>query len=232
MIGIYLAGKITRYSNDWRNKVLKPGPQGRQQKYSKNSYEGNGDEWIHPGDHQMESVLEMEEWPVTFGIVKGQPDLDYTGPYFMSCDHGCFHGKNSHGVGAFDGGEIKDSVKHDGLEKVLEDRKKRQEHTVMLCRKAIENSSIFFAWIDDKTCYGTIAEIGYAKALGKTILIGGKKRFEDLWFVYAMADICEFDFEDPHEALTILLELNDVGCEIDIWGIPTFEDEEGDEFKE
>lgn len=40
-----------------------------------------------------------------------------------------------------------------------------------MCLNAISRSDLIFAWIDDLTGYGTLTEIGYAKGLGKLILI-------------------------------------------------------------
>lgn len=78
-----------------------------------------------------------------------------------------------------------------------------------LCMDAISRCTVFFAWIDSLDCYGTLAEIGYAKALGKKIYIGIDEKLEipwasindstmehggdfveqdDLWFVKRMAN--------------------------------------------
>ena len=77
--------------------------------------------------------------------------------------------------------------------------------TVELCQRSIELSDIIFVWIDDNTCYGTLAEIGYAKAKNKIILIASPKKNYDLWFVYSMADSCVFDFDNPKDALSYFL---------------------------
>lgn len=74
------------------------------------------------------------------------------------------------------------------------------------CLDAIHRCTVFFAWIDSLDCYGTIAEIGYAKALGKKVFIGIDSKLEipsagiidcvkshnidyqdDLWFVKSMS---------------------------------------------
>lgn len=87
---------------------------------------------------------------------------------------------------------------------------------VYFCCDAIEQCDVFFAWIDDLTCYGTLAEIGYARALKKPIWIAGPHKIihvgdywndgqihgnpysSDLWFACAMADrILEVD-DDTH----------------------------------
>jgi len=57
--------------------------------------------------------------------------------------------------------------------------------------KQISEYDLLFAWLDSKERYGTIAEIGYAKGLGKEIWIGvkgGDFALYELWFVKGMAD--------------------------------------------
>lgn len=71
-----------------------------------------------------------------------------------------------------------------------------------LCLSSIDSSDIVFAWIDDLTAYETFAELGYAKAKGKTIWIAGLdlrepcykkgepcgKAGNDLPYIYMLAD--------------------------------------------
>ena len=73
-----------------------------------------------------------------------------TGPIWVDLSSG--HGGTGHIV--FDFGEDK-NAKH---RQIVHDR----------CLSQIEKADIFFAWIDTMDCYGTLAEIGYAKAKGKT----------------------------------------------------------------
>lgn len=58
------------------------------------------------------------------------------------------------------------------------------------CLDQIANSDKVFAWIYSQDCYGTLVEIGYAKALGKPIFIGVKRNSvsDDLWFSLQMAN--------------------------------------------
>lgn len=159
---VYLAGKISK--NDWRSYLVP--------------------------DLRSANVENLSKWPILKnGVVvntsSGVIEYDYTGPFFVSCDHGCLHGPNQHGNGADDGfcGNVQGSSK---------------ELVVSLCKRAIDNSDIVFAWIDSQDCFGTIAELGYARGKNKKILIAGKQRFEDLWFVYEMADKVDFDkFSNP-----------------------------------
>jgi len=46
---------------------------------------------------------------------------------------------------------------------------------------------IVFAWIDDLTAYGSLAELGFARALGKQIWLAWPNEFSDLWFIKEFA---------------------------------------------
>lgn len=133
-------------------------------------------DWRHDVVKDLRSV---EEWSILINAIFGQHH--YVGPYFISCDHGCYHGPNSHGLGVNDAnhgpycsGDV--PKPHDNFE------------VVHRCVTAIYNADLFIAWIDSADCYGTVAEIGYAYARGTEIWIAGPERFTDLWFVYEMAD--------------------------------------------
>lgn len=76
------------------------------------------------------------------------PGIHYTGPYFLADGHGCTYGPCAHGRGndcSLSGGDS-------------------AEQTVELCLRAIDESTALFAWLDDLTAYGTLVEIGYARA--------------------------------------------------------------------
>lgn len=116
------------------------------------------------------------DWPVIENAC-GE-NFDYIGPYFIGCDHGCMHGENSHGQGLqeFDGSVCQDTPIH------------TPQRVVQNCLDAIKETDLFFAWIDDLTCYGTIAEIGYAVAKGKKVFLGCPGELnKDLWFIKTMA---------------------------------------------
>lgn len=146
-------------------------------------------------------------WPVLKGAVLGA--FDYAGPYFIGDDHGCGHGPGTHGCGK--DGEIC------GLEcgpsrPVVRD----------LCLAAIDRADVVFAWLDDPTAYGTLAELGYARGRGKDIVIAAPElpgTFEglsghgleapsgttaDLWFAFSLGRQIRAD--TPQEALRMLAE--------------------------
>lgn len=53
--------------------------------------------------------------------------------------------------------------------------------------RGIVSCDVLFAWIDCLSCYGTLSEIGFARALGRDVWIASPHRMRDLWFVYEMA---------------------------------------------
>jgi hypothetical protein len=147
---VYLAGKIGK--NDWRHDVVP---------YLRSFGYGNDDKWLYEKWHYTETNI---------------PCVDYVGPYFTGCDHGCAHGGNSHGF-------LSEPICGEDCPRDLVTR---------LCMDAIGRCDLFFAWLADdapeeedfsvtmarngvpqsrhNTAYGTLAELGYAKALGNMSL--------------------------------------------------------------
>jgi len=78
------------------------------------------------------------------------------------------------------------------------------------CLAQIDSSDVVFAWIEGCDCYGTLAEIGYAKAKGKQVIVGVYDKFAggELWFAQAMADIC-VSAKDVEEAFANVFPLSD-----------------------
>jgi len=160
---IYIAGKM---ENEWRIGLF--------------------DEYDPTNDHAHQwgcnpiTIEHGDAWPEHSHMhVCG---LRYTGPFFVELCGG-------HGFSYFEGEEHGGNNGHPSHCATLEDR--RQE-VQQWCLQAIAKADLVLAWIDCIDCYGTIAEIGYAKALGKIIWIAGPTRYDDLWFVYQMGDIVDF----------------------------------------
>lgn len=99
------------------------------------------------------------QWDVIEGI-----DYAITGPFFVQCGHAdgegnfmsCASGESDHQMSFACWGNNVNLVR---------------PHARRLCLAAIQQSDIVFAWFDDATAYGTIAEIGLASGLDKRIII-------------------------------------------------------------
>ncbi len=157
---IYVAGKMQ--DDDWRRHL----------------FDDSGYENSHP--HKCNPVIDFdtsfndEPWPEYGTTICG---LRYTGPFFADNVGG-------HGFSGYEDGHGANVSIYN-----LDKQKHQQIEVQQWCFDAIKRADLFVAWIDCLDCYGTIAEVGYAKALGKTVLIAGPRRYRDLWFVYTMADI-------------------------------------------
>ena len=159
---VYLAGKIGK--NDWRTEIV--------------------------GGHAgLDDAALAEGWPTLVGAVLGRHD--YVGPYFVACDHGCAHGRDTHGVSNDRVGCGAESRNPRGL-------------VVERCLLAVERANLVFAWVDSVTAYGTLFELGYARALKKPIVVAHPRGFydaSDLWFARAASTTLIVDAESPREAL-------------------------------
>lgn len=175
---VYMAGKIEHPANDWRLTIA-------------SSYPGVGSSL--PGYHT------------------------YVGPYPLTdCgDHGgdgvpipSTHGLGSYGFGFDTDLDEEGNVFKAHLNDVYESKANFNKNIVIRrCLDSIYRCDVLFAWISTLDCYGTLAEIGYAKALGKQIFIGISEDLSiptskftdynkphnievshDLWFVEGMAN--------------------------------------------
>lgn len=170
---IYLAGKIGK--NDWRHKLV-PG--------LRDDIEGERG-WKQTRELPM--ILEHAEHT-------------YVGPFFISCDHGCYHGTNGHGaMGGY-------CIGNDGITRT---------QILAKCRSGIRACDLFVVWAgsDFASAYGTIAEIGLASALAKPIVIIRKsglpeETFRDIWFPLSLASMT-MESPEPVEAVDDLLYLLD-----------------------
>lgn len=130
----------------------------------------------------------------------------YIGPFYR--DHSCTHGS--------DGGHVLETawyVNYHDNSSFNESGVKNLKHyteTLNKSLKQIENCDIFFAYLFSNDCYGTLAEIGYAKALGKTIYICVTDEVKkDLWFSILCAD--KVFTEDIEQTVSNLFWLDDAG---------------------
>lgn len=179
-LSIYLAGKISK--GDWRGSVV--------DKIELPNV------FSCPSGDGYDQVRALPGWPERKKAIEGTHT--YVGPYFAGCDHGCFHGDDQHGLAA--GGVYEcDMNGHEsrsiGVKDIVHE----------FCLRAIDRADVVFAWVDSIDCYGTIVEIGYAKAKGKRIWVAGPRRFRDMWFVYQTADRAQFFVPSPLLALQACL---------------------------
>jgi hypothetical protein len=156
---VYLAGKIRQ--NGWREGIC--------------GYRCGG----HTDSHEL------------YGDLVINRNLTVTGPFFISCDHGCYHGNGSHGVGAWEGDPDDPTFYKHGVPSEwpgCSELGLERSNVVTLCKKQIDEAEIVFVYIDCRDCFGTLAEIGYAHAKGKTIIIKFKNDDleRDMWFISKM----------------------------------------------
>lgn len=145
--------------------------------------------WRH---NIVDSLREYEgslDWSIYKKSIFGKHH--YVGPFFIGCDHGCYHGEGTHG-------NISDSY-------CIGQKAPTEKQVLEKCLKAIDDCNFFFAWIDRLDCYGTIAEIGYAFKSNKPIYLAGNLYLKDLWFIYKMATKTCFYRKTPKEALQYFL---------------------------
>lgn len=108
----------------------------------------------------------------------------YCGPFFISCDHGCYHGDGHHGRKQLD--YDCSATHHDYM---------GRDAAYRNCYENLIQSTAVFAWIDSMDCYGTIFELGLASQLGKPIYIGvdakiGKQVRDQMWFALHRNQVC------------------------------------------
>ncbi len=212
---IYLAGKISE--GDWRKSVVAntPWPNIDYSTLHELEYHSGQGLAIYTSCNTG-SADTPKVWPVLECSVAGI--FDYVGPYFIGCDHGCFHGNSTHGC--IDGvgmtsEEIADEkfsnthglpvYDENGLSLDVGGYQRRA--VTSLCLKAIHEADIIYAWIDAPDAYGTYTELGYAAALGKEIYIACPKEYIDMWFIYNLST-STYIVPTPLDGLTRLIEEN------------------------
>lgn len=159
---VYLAGKVTK--NGWREEIAAG--------------------WREAGAHayarEEPSTAEMLMTEVKHGN-----GIVLVGPFFISCDHGCYHGDNEHGVGAATGGCAGELITQSDVEHY--------------CRCCIQyNAQVVFAYIDSPDCYGTIYELGMAAEMGKryAILYANEELRDNMWFINQEAALVQVRDKD------------------------------------
>lgn len=144
---VYLAGKIHPWhrdgDEDWRFTIVPDLVHYVQ------------DEWL------AEYINAHNEWSFLPKAILGR--FDYVGPFFTD-------------LSDISGGHGGPKMDPHGLAIIVSPGEQRgsdsfpiQKLVTELCLNAIKRADLIFAWIESPDCYGTLMELGYAKALGKQI---------------------------------------------------------------
>lgn len=192
---------------------------------------------IDKNDWRHDILPGLRDSGYPLGELKSPKELDreefiYTGPFFMSCDHGCCHGENSHGIlgelytfpiNEYGDEENENEEEYENDEEEYEDRFGRgcassflsedivettEKKVHDLCLQQLNNSDCVFAYINSTDCFGTIYELGVANTLSKKIFIcfSNPKIFQQMWFIKRGDKTHSMVFEDPKKALDFALK--------------------------
>jgi hypothetical protein len=220
-LSVYLAGKVGPHC--WRRDIIECGLSDWPMWNVREAFCQRN--WTEGGDIDLNR---LPDWPVIEKAIFGTHS--YTGPFFVDCpdtggrpECGCGHdcyephmcpsptasdpacftaacsfGDDNHGAGATKA----IAHTHGGT--------RLSSWVLANCCNAIKRSDLVFAWIDANDCYGTVAELGYAKALGKEVWIAGPRRFRDMWLVYEMnTGPISFEYLGASEALRQFLMIRE-----------------------
>jgi hypothetical protein len=127
---------------------------------------------------EMDEALDPRASMLTWVLGR---EVEFVGPFFVSCDHGCAHGNKTHAVAGGCIGDL-DSTERAALQ--------RRVHAVNLAR--IRRADFVFAHVDEVDCFGTLAEIGFAFGVCVSVhlFLGPnltRAQRNDLWFVEKFA---------------------------------------------
>jgi hypothetical protein len=179
---VYLAGKISQ--NDWRHDLF-------------------------VGSSLRSSASSLVVWESLSTLTMSSGDK-YVGPFFIACDHGCSHRGNMHGafpsICAQVEGSGRSLSQYVGPADTVPNSfryRVRQKAT-----DGIAACDLFVAYLglDFASAYGTIAEIGFAHAQGKRIVLIVHPELDttDFWFPMTMANFVVMS-ADPANAVQSLL---------------------------
>ena len=172
---VYLAGKIT--GTEWRDEIVE-------------YHEGD---WTDENHSLCSCVGPYEPWPESVKCLP-IPDgrvLSFTGPFW---EPGASNGEVQHLSVAAMTAENPDA--HGSTYERRQEVRKR-------CYEAISHSDLVFAWIDSPTAHGTIAEITYARAKGKLVVVAfpTHELAEEMWFINEGGAIIKDTAKEAWDAL-------------------------------
>ena len=124
--------------------------------------------------HDLVPNLKGHLWP-DGAIDTGS--FSYTGPFFVSCDHACFHQPRLHGAVS------------KGISAECGEHKFSSTDVVEFNTQSLVVADLVFVYVTATDCHGTLIEIGMAKAMGKRIVlaINPEVKDEEIWYAKEMA---------------------------------------------
>jgi hypothetical protein len=136
--------------------------------------------------HRLVSGLRAHHW--SLGPLP-QERFTYIGPFFVGCDHGCFHRPNSHGNRTGSGIAL------------CPTQNANKREIARLCRESVGNADLVFCFIDSLDCFGTLAEIERAHTLGIRVVIAfapgiASANDNDMWFVCTSANRVHYNVSE------------------------------------
>jgi hypothetical protein len=96
--------------------------------------------------HKLLPGLRGHSWELGPITVQG---FKYVGPFFMSCDHGCRHGRSTHGAGGGEG-------------TCIESTTYSPSDIIRFNDTALKSADLVLVYITAPDCYGTMVEVGLA----------------------------------------------------------------------
>jgi len=101
--------------------------------------------------HSIVPTLRESTWGAHLSIA---PGVEYVGPFFTGCDHGCAHGPSTHG---------------NAVSGCNEEYIHAPNEVPAACLAAIDQAGIVIAYIEKLDCYATYLELGYAISREKEV---------------------------------------------------------------
>jgi hypothetical protein len=125
---------------------------------------------IDKNDWRHSIVCGLRSHNISEGYLEADSFI-YTGPYFQSCDHGCFHGGTSHGT----------------MTHFQKQRTVAQQRTFNNCLSGVKDADLIIIYINSSDAYGTLVESGWVQILNKPHVVifspGIKtKNKNEFWF--------------------------------------------------
>jgi hypothetical protein len=160
----YLAGKIT--GTNWRDEIVKGWSDSSSECYADAFFSEPDDFWdLAPNAVQACGIK-----------------LHYCGPWWKDLE--CGHGRPSNNSGPHAYGYSIGGLDEYAMRRYAANRKTVADNVARM----VSAADMVFAWIDSADCYGTIFEIGYAKALKKVVVVGVDNKFQsqacEMWLAF------------------------------------------------